>query len=401
MELLSNPVRPYAWGSRTAIAAIRGVPVPSAELSSAEPQAEMWMGAHPGASSTVLRPDADVSLRDAIDADADALMGSANVTRFGPRLPFLLKLLAADEPLSLQAHPDAAQARAGYDEEEAAGLPAAERNYNDPYHKPELMVAVSEFEGLCGFRDPEVSATRLARLSVAGLTPVVDALRTSEPGQGLREAMTLLLTLPDAPRLELADQVATAAAPLAGDDGDYALVVDLGKRYPGDIGAVVSLLLNHVWLRPGEGLYMPAGNLHAYLRGVGVEVMAASDNVLRGGLTPKRVDVPELLRVLRFEVLDDAVLHPVPVAPGVAAWETPMPDFALSRVQVGGPHPRVTVPAAEPSGPRILFCLYGQVSADDGERAVDLGPGDAAFVRAGRDPVTLTGFGTVFQATTR
>lgn len=396
MELLRNPVRPYAWGSRTAIAAIRGEPVPSAG-----PQAEMWMGAHPGAPSTLRRGTGDVSLHDAIEADTDAMVGSANVARFGTRLPFLLKLLAADEPLSMQAHPDAAQARAGYDEEDAAGLPAGERNYTDPYHKPELIVAVSEFEGLCGFADPALSAARLARLAVPGLTPVVDALRTSEPGQGLREAMTLLLTLPDAPRVELAEQVATAAVPLAGDDTDYALVVDLGKRYPGDIGAVVALLLNHVWLRPGEGLYMPAGNLHAYLRGVGVEVMAASDNVLRCGFTPKRVDVPELLRVLRFEVLDDAVLHPAPLAPGVEGWDTPMPDFALSRAQVGGPHPRVTVPASDVPGPRILFCLYGRVQADDGENAVDLGPGDAAFVSAGRAPVVLTGFGTVFQATTR
>lgn len=399
MEALRNPVRPYAWGSRTAIAAIRGEAVPSAT-----PQAEMWMGAHPGGPSMLVRDDAKVSLRDAIDADPGAMLGAANVARFGARLPFLLKLLAADEPLSLQAHPDAAQARAGYDEEVAAGLPPAERNYGDPYHKPELVVAVSEFEGLCGFRDTAVSAEYLARLSVPGLTPVVEALRTCEPGQGLREAMTLLLTLPDGPRVELTDHVTTAAAQLAGDDAahaDYALVVDLGKRYPGDVGAVVSLLLNHVWLRPGDGLYMPAGNLHLYLRGVGVEVMAASDNVLRGGLTPKRVDVPELLRVLRFEVLDDAVLSPVPLAPGVDGWATPMPDFALSRAQVGGTHPRVTLPAADVPGPRILFCLYGRVQADDGETTVDLGPGDAAFVRAGREPVSLTGFGTVFQATTR
>ncbi|HZE41540.1 MAG TPA: mannose-6-phosphate isomerase, class I [Stackebrandtia sp.] len=391
MELLTGAIRPYAWGSRTAIAALQGRKMPSDT-----PEAELWLGAHPADSSTL---EDGRSLEDAIAADPSTMLGEESLGRFGPRLPYLLKVLAAEQPLSLQAHPDLAQAAEGFERENAAGVPlgSPERNYVDASHKPELLCAVSDFEALCGFRDPRVAADVIERLDVRGLDSIVAVLRQDDPGQGLREAVTTLLTLPAGHRDDLVGQAVNAAARLADiDDGDdYAMVVDLGKRYPGDAGCVVALLLHHVHLRPGEAIYMPAGNLHAYLNGVGVELMAASDNVLRGGLTRKHIDVPELLRVLRFEVLDDPRVAAVEDAPGVAEWPVPIDEFRLSRVTLdGGSHQR-QLPV---NGPTVVLCWTGQVHLDDGVAPVTLRPGQAAFVAAAAGTLYVSGFGEIYRA---
>ena len=364
MEPLYGKIRPYAWGSRQAIAAIQGRPVPSDG-----PEAELWLGAHDGAPSDL----PGRSLPQAIAADPAGLLGDAVVTEFGVRLPYLFKLLAADAPLSIQAHPDAVRAA----EANAAGHPS----YSDPYHKPELLVAVGEFEGLCGFRDPAASADLLESLGIDQLKPVVVALRTGSAEQRLRGAVELVMSWPVEDRAELVAAVARAD-PFAAE---------LAAHYPGDVGVVVALLLNRVRLGADDAVWMPAGNLHAYLRGVGMEIMAASDNVLRGGLTPKRVDVPELLRVLRFEVLPDPVVRPVPVAPGVLTWPVPVREFALYKATVSGTP--VVLPA---DGRRIVFCLRGVVDLGP----LDLAAGQAALVGAGEPAVTCRGDGVVFQADT-
>ncbi|MEU9738358.1 mannose-6-phosphate isomerase, class I [Micromonospora chersina] len=379
MELLQGRIRDYAWGSRTAIAELQGRPVPSAG-----PEAELWLGAHPGAPATVDRDGNPVSLTELLVGEPEHWLGERLVGRFGTRLPFLLKVLAADAPLSLQAHPDAEQARAGY------AADTGRVNYVDPYHKPELLVALSEFEALCGFRDPAESAAAIAAFGVPALEPVVAALRTGP--EGLREAVRLLLSWPEAERAGLVADVLAAEA--AGPDAELARA--LAVDYPADPGVVVALLLHHVRLAPGEAIWMPAGNLHAYLRGTGVEIMAASDNVLRGGLTPKRVDVDELLRVLRFEVLDEPVVRPEQVAPGVVTWLVPVDDFALHRVEVtaGGPGARLDVP-----GPRVVLCRAGEVTVADGVGTVTLAAGQAAIGTAAGGPLVLGGAGVAFVAT--
>ncbi|MFG3302115.1 mannose-6-phosphate isomerase, class I [Micromonospora chersina] len=379
MELLQGRIRDYAWGSRTAIAELQGRPVPSAG-----PEAELWLGAHPGAPATVDRDGNPISLTELLVGEPEHWLGERLVGRFGTRLPFLLKVLAADAPLSLQAHPDAEQARAGY------AADTGRVNYVDPYHKPELLVALSEFEALCGFRDPAESAAAIAAFGVPALEPVVAALRTGP--EGLREAVRLLLSWPEAERAGLVADVLAAEA--AGPDAGLARA--LAVDYPADPGVVVALLLHHVRLAPGEAIWMPAGNLHAYLRGTGVEIMAASDNVLRGGLTPKRVDVDELLRVLRFEVLDEPVVRPEQVAPGVVTWLVPVDDFALHRVEVtsGGPGARLDVP-----GPRVVLCRAGEVIVADGVGTVTLAAGQAAIGTAAGGPLVLGGAGVAFVAT--
>jgi mannose-6-phosphate isomerase len=375
MDRLRNPIRRYAWGSRSVIATLQGRPVPSPE-----PEAELWIGAHPADPSTV-EPDG-TALTEVIAAAPAEVLSAPVVDRFGARLPYLLKVLAADAPLSLQAHPDPLQAAEGYAAEEAAGVPrdAPYRRYVDPYHKPELLVAVSKFRALCGFRPPAASAELLAGLGVPALAPVVAALR----GGDLAAAVRWLLTHPEPGEL-VAAVVDADPPPLAGE---------LAAAYPGDVGVVVALLLNELTLAPGEGIFMPAGNLHTYLQGTGVELMAASDNVLRGGLTPKHVDVAELLRVLRFEPLTDPVRRPVPVAPGVVTWPVPVPDFALHRVRLDAGMARAELAL---SGPRLVLCLAGRVEADDGVTPVTLGAGEAALGYPGR-PIVIAGTGEAYVA---
>lgn len=382
MEALVNPVRRYAWGSRSVLAALQGRPVPSPE-----PEAELWIGAHPSAPSLVRRGDTRRPLGDVIAEDPARVLGADVVARFGPRLPYLLKVLAADRPLSLQAHPDADRAQAQY----AQGHPS----YVDPFHKPEVLVALSPFRGLCGFRDPRESAALLAALAVPELAPLVARLRAGSA----REAVETLLTWPAATRAALLDAVVAAVKEQPADAAhaaEYAMAVDLAHRHPGDVGVVVALLLHYVQLAPGEAIWMPAGNLHAYLDGVGVELMAASDNVLRGGLTPKQVDVPELLRVLRFTPLPDPVLRAVQVAPGVRCWPVPVADFALHEVVLDAVRPRVSLTL---SGPRTVLCVAGAVAVDDGAGAVRLATGEAAFGAATGAPLRLSGAGTVYLAT--
>ena len=381
---LTGAVRPYAWGSRTILAELQGRPVPTDE-----PEAELWLGAHPGDPATVGGPDGPVGLDTLIADDPEAHLGGQVAAAFGPRLPYLLKVLAAEKPLSLQAHPDAEYAKQAYARQEAD--PDLPKNYTDAHHKPEMLVAITPFEALCGFRDPAVAADAIEAFGVASLAPVVSALRDGD----LRTAVRTLLTWPADDRPALIEAVVAAAGTVGGPSAD--LAAGLAEHYPGDPGVLVALLLNHVHLAPGEAIWMPAGNLHAYLRGAGVELMAASDNVLRGGLTPKRVDVDELLEVLVFEVLDDPILPAVPVAPGVDTWSVPVPDFVLYRIKLDGTRPPIEVPA---DGPRIAVAVDGDVFVGESVDGtpVELTPAMAAYAPADAGKIKVAGTGQVFVA---
>ncbi|MFI7541724.1 mannose-6-phosphate isomerase, class I [Actinoplanes sp. NPDC049599] len=385
---LRGVIRPYAWGSRQALAELQGRPAPSDA-----PEAELWLGAHPGDPSTATGPDGPVSLAALIADDPKGQLGAEVAEEFGARLPYLMKVLAAAAPLSLQAHPDAEYAKQAYAAQQAD--PGAARNYTDAHHKPEMLVALTPFDALCGFRAPDVSAAVLEGLHLPRLAPVVAALRAGPAG--LRDAVRALLTWPAEDRAALIEDVVTAARADRTGNRSYALAADLAGHYPGDPGVLVALLLNQVRLAPGEAIWMPAGNLHAYLAGTGVEIMAASDNVLRGGLTPKRVDVEELLRVLRFEVLDDPILPSTEPAPGVRTWQVPVREFALYRLELTPSTPPMRLPG---EGPRIVLGIRGDVfvaEAVDGT-PVEVRPGTAAYVPAETGPATVAGVGEVFVA---
>jgi len=377
MERLRGVVQHYAWGSRAALPRLLGVPADG------RPWAELWFGAHPIAPASIARDGEWRSLYEVIGADPVGELGRSVVERFGPRLPFLVKVLAAAEPLSLQAHPSADQARAGYAREEALDIPrrADNRLYRDDWPKPELMCALETFDAVCGFRPVGSTVTMFDALGVAELQPFTEVLRRSPDADGLRYVLGSLLTMPGGDQALLVSSVAAAADCLAGAwPLERAALESLYARYPGDVGVVVALLLNCVRLAPGEAVYLDAGNLHSYLGGTGVEVMATSDNVLRGGLTPKHVDVPELLRVVDTAPLAEPVLHAHD-----GQYDTPAPQFHLRRFDIAG---SLELDAGD--GPQIIWCCDGEFRG--------LRRGGAVYLRHGSG-ATLVGAGSVFQTT--
>ncbi|GAA2810595.1 mannose-6-phosphate isomerase, class I [Crossiella cryophila] len=406
MDLLRNAVRPYAWGSRTVIAELLGREVPAPH-----PEAELWMGAHPGDPSTLLGADgAETSLLAAINAEPEFHLGPACARRWDNRLPFLLKVLAAEEPLSIQAHPSAAQAAEGYAKEEAAGIArdAGNRNYPDPTAKPELICALSEFHALAGFRAADKTVALLAALDVPELAGHAQLLAADPGPDGLRALFTTWITLPQVALEGLLPPLLDACVRHLRAHGEFSLecrtVLELGERHPGDAGVLAALLMNRLVLQPGEAIHLPAGNLHAYLHGTGVEILANSDNILRGGLTPKHVDVPELLRVLDFSCGDMPVLRGEQVSRHLTAYPTPAPEFELSRVDIPAGAEATEEVLLPSDGPQILICTSGKalLTAEDGTR-LELPRGTSAWLAAGDPKTRISSAGDadlqVFRAT--
>lgn len=406
---IGNTPRDYAWGSTSAIAQFRGV------APSGAPEAELWLGAHAG-SPARLHDAASVGHEDLaawIAADPDRALGP-ELAAHGARLPFLLKLLAAAEPLSLQAHPTPEQARAGFAREEAEGIPltAYDRNYRDAFHKPELIVAVSdEFDALSGFRPldevqgvldvlrsadaaderPEPGALDLLAASLATADPLRDTvewLLRDGRGGDTGEAAWVIERVTALAASDLARRSSFAMS--------FETVGELAEAYPGDPGIVISLLLNRVRLRRGEALYLAAGNIHAYLSGLGIELMAASDNVLRGGLTPKHIDVTELLDVLDFTPIAPPRLEPEAIGPGVAAFRPAVPDFVLYRAEPAGAD-AAAVPLA---GPAIVLAERAGLRLRGAEGEAELARGTAVYVTPEEGSLTVSGDGIAWIATT-
>jgi mannose-6-phosphate isomerase len=400
MQRLDNPVRDYAWGSASDIREFLGV------AAEGGPVAELWIGAHPDSPSRVVRDGESESLAEVIAARPLAELGQGVASRFGPRLPFLLKVISAARPLSLQVHPDKQHAELAYAAQQQA--PGAPRDYTDDNHKPELICALRDgFAGLCGFRLVPDSRRLLAALGVPGLAEISDRLECADPAGGLRSVVTSILTS-DTDQAPLIAAVRQACERVAAEDGLWgpacAAYAVLAAAYPADPGVLVALLLNYVELAAGEAVFVGAGVPHCYLRGFGAELMACSDNVLRAGLTSKRVNVPELLRVLDFQPAEPTVLRPVPGGvvgsgpeadePG-AVYPTPVDDFRLSRLDLSDQ------PVGLPDGrPQILLCIAGAIELRDGSGSLlELSRGQSAYVSASDTGVSIAGRGTVLRAT--
>lgn len=372
---IENTPRPYAWGSTTAIAELLGT------TPSGGPEAEVWLGDHPGSPARIV----------AGDAGGASDLSSMLLGR-GEKLPFLLKVLAAGEPLSLQAHPTIDQAREGFARENAAGLALDDpaRNYKDELHKPELIFALSDpFIALAGFRSVADARAELATVDEPCVNDFVDRLSGDD-------------ALPDtiAWLLEGGEEVTHLVLALADEAGDshphdphgtWATVRRLAEYYPGDPGIAMSTLMHTVVLRPGEALYLPTGNIHSYQQGLAIEVMAASDNVLRGGLTPKHVDAAELMRVLDARPVAEPRIAPVEVLPGVHRFTPDVVDFALTVVEAGSATDGITL---ETGGPAIVLCLDGRATL---QGSLVLERGQAAY--CDDDEVSIHGDGRVVIAT--
>jgi len=413
MDLLSAKVKPYPWGTRDAIADLQGRPIPAAT-----PEAELWMGAHPSAPSGV----GWTTLDEVIAAAPERALGVECASRFGDRLPFLLKVLSAAKALSIQVHPSRAQAQEGWAAENARGLPPGDpgRNYVDDWPKPELLYALTPFEVAAGLRAPDDAAALLRALAVDALEPLAAGLADAAGPDVMATALASVLRWPAAERAGLLAAVVAACARLAASGGPYAAACAAAMRvaagHPGDLGVVALLLMRHEILQPGQAMFMPAGGLHSYLRGTGIELLANSDNVVRAGLTGKHIDIPELLKLL-----DPAV--PVPVlAPrvlpdGIAWFDTPAPEFRLHIVDLSSPAAasgpvgafpasRAAATAPAPSlalpgtGPRIVLCLDGACTLRAASAAtLDLSRGDSCFIPFADGPVAATGHARLILAT--
>ncbi|MGN9844466.1 mannose-6-phosphate isomerase, class I [Nonomuraea sp. H19] len=375
---LATTIRPYDWGSVTALPELFGTEP------TGQPQAELWMGAHPAAPSTA----GGTPLDELIARDPAGTLGERSAARFGPALPYLLKVLAIARPLSLQVHPTTEQAAAGFADETARGIPLDDfaRTYKDASHKPEMVCAITPFHGLCGFRSPAATADLIDRLGVPALRPWLGTLRTQEPGQALRTVFAEMLGEASRP---LRDQVERAL--LDTEDGDLAPYAAIARACPGDPGVVAALLLHHVNLLPGQALYLGAGVPHAYLGGIGVEIMANSDNVLRCGLTTKHIDVPELMRVVDFTPGDPHRVRPESGGQGEHRYRPPAPEFALTRYDLTGDAPYELAGGV----PQIVVCIEGEAQLG---AALTLRPGQSAFIPASAPSTRLTGKGTTFGA---
>ncbi|MCU6335547.1 mannose-6-phosphate isomerase [Enterobacter quasiroggenkampii] len=382
MQKLINSVQNYAWGSKTALTDLYGIANPN-NL----PMAELWMGAHPKSSSKIEDASGQVrSLRDVIEADKAALLGDKVAQRFG-ELPFLFKVLCADQPLSIQVHPNKQASEIGFAKENAAGIPldAAERNYKDPNHKPELVFALTPFLAMNAFR--EFSEIISLLQPVAGAHNAIAHFLENPNADALSQLFASLLNMQGE---EKSHALAVLKAALDSQQGEpWETIRLISEFYPDDSGLFSPLLLNVVKLNPGEAMFLFAETPHAYLQGVALEVMANSDNVLRAGLTPKYIDIPELVANVKFVAKPAAELLTQPVKNGAELdFPIPVDDFAFSLHDLSSAETSVAQESAA-----ILFCVEGEATLRKGEQRLVLKPGESAFVAANESPVSVSGTG--------
>ena len=393
MKRLEPARQQYAWGSTAAIPALLGVADDGA------PWAEAWYGSHPAGPARVAGGDVLSTL---IEAEPERLLGEDIIWRFGRRLPFLLKLIAPEQPLSLQVHPSQAQAAEGYALEEEAGiaLDHPSRNYKDTNHKPEMVLALTRFQAVAGFRAPRRAVEVLAGLDSVLARRMRRTLRLNPTRYGIRQVFSDVVSASTRPTPEeISDLVAEIAARFeAGTSPSLRVdsnVLKMAVTFPGDPGIAAALLLNPVTLQPGEALFVPAGSVHAYISGLGVEVMASSDNVLRAGLSAKHIDVPEMLACVDYVAAPPVRPAPEYLSRATRAYYAPVDDFELMVTTVVAADGRLPVPGR---GPRILLAVEGAMTLVTQAGSQTLAQGEAVFVGADERGLSVEGEGTLIQA---
>ena len=392
--ILKNPIQEYAWGSKTVIQALLG-----RTESPEKPMAELWMGAHPKAASSVLIDGDLKSLDEVIERNPESILGKDISKRFCMRLPFLFKVLAVDSPLSIQVHPNLEQAREGFGRENSLKIPlnAPNRNYKDENHKPEILCALTPFQGLKGFRRVEEILALMEKIASSNLSDELNRLKMEANTTGLKGFFTTLMRM-DRPRQSLVvSEAVRLAEKWTNEDQVFYWMVELNKVYPGDIGVFSPVILNLVQLEPGEAIYLPAGELHAYLCGVGIELMANSDNVLRGGLTSKHIDVIELLKIVNFKTGPIKIIKPEKHGMIERTYPTPAEEFLLSKLSVD--EERVFTSPQDRSV-EILICLKGKADVKDlgNSELLRLDKGKSIIVPAAVSQYQIEGNATFYKA---
>jgi mannose-6-phosphate isomerase len=390
---LKNEIQEYAWGSYTFIQELL------ASTESETPWAELWLGAHPKAPSRVLVEGGWHRLDKIIAAEPEIILGPSAARRFDNSLPYLFKVLAAGQPLSIQAHPNREQAKSGFARENHEGIPmqAPNRNYKDENHKPECLCALTPFWAMKGFRPVPEMVALFTDACPRELSDAIGFLKRNPTANGIQRFFEALMTLPDQKIRKVIEETASNAAADPEKNDEFRWIKTLYELYPDDIGILSPILLNLVCLKPGEALFLNSGEMHAYLEGAGIEIMANSDNVLRGGLTEKHVDVEELMRVLDFTPKPLEILTPRPAAACESIYPTETEEFRLSVVEVSGD---CTYENRRIEGPEELLCMEGEARLkwDDGKEPLTLTRGGSILIPAALGGYTVTGRARLFKA---
>ncbi len=391
---LKNTIQTYAWGSTTAIPDLLGT-----KNRDQQPQAELWMGAHPKAPSMIQQNGEWVSLLDFIVSNPSDILGPKVATKFDNQLPYLLKVLAAAKPLSIQAHPDREQAKAGFARENSRGIPmdAFERNYKDDHHKPECLCALTSFWGLCGFRKIADIIQWGQHITPNGLKVQLEQLHSHPNSDGLKQFFTAIMRLGPDELKPVIDEAIANAQPRTKEDPVFDWVSRIAMYYPNDVGILAPIILNLVQLEPGQAIFLPARTLHAYLDGTGIELMANSDNVLRGGATPKHIDVPELLNTLIFEDQDTEIRIPRSISKNEKEYVTPAQEFALSVIDL---NENELYQSPELQSVEIILCTNGQTTfkPPHTQPSVNIQHGESIIIPAAVNNYFIEGCGTLYKA---
>lgn len=377
--LMQNVIQTYAWGSRTSINELFDIPNPENA-----PQAEIWMGAHPNGCSSVEWESNQIKLSDLIAKDTASFLSAETVKEFG-ELPYLFKVLAANQALSVQVHPSKREAEVGYEKENQAGIPLTSpvRNYKDPNHKPELVYALTSYQAMNGFRSFSDILHRFQSIKSETLLPLIQKFSANQTASGLENFFTTLLSLNGAEKELALHDLLNFAHQKTSDISE--LILELSQTYPGDIGLFTPLLLNVITLNPGEAMYLDARTPHAYLKGTGLEVMANSDNVLRAGLTPKHIDVIELASCTAFKEkpFDTLTLEPTVHEFGEQKYAIPVNDFKFSLY----PSPQQAV--VKPQSAEIIMAIDEEVVLSHLSETFVLQKGQSVFIPAYVDEYSI------------
>lgn len=377
---------PYPWGSTDGISHVTGTANPTGE-----PMAEMWMGAHPKGSSTVLTEDGEIPLNEFINNNSAKILGDYYVWEYGQTLPYLFKILSAAQPLSIQVHPTLPMAIEGYAKEEEKNIDvlAPNRNYKDPNHKPEMMLALTTFYGLCGFRPMEEIQADLSELDLEN-NKEIKALHTALLSGGYKGLVQQLLSFDDKQSADLISSVVASCQKKS--DELFKWVLKVHNFFPNDTGLLYPLILNLVQLEPGEALFLQPGILHAYLEGTGLELMANSDNVLRCALTSKHIDPPELIKNTIFE---SYLPRPLPFDQEgpVTSFKSPSKEFQLSKVDINSEWEMTKI-----SGPVICLVTEGELDFSNNKKTIHLNKGETLLLAPFDGPVSITGQGVFYRA---
>jgi mannose-6-phosphate isomerase len=396
IRILRNPIQNYSWGSKSFIPQLTGETTPENT-----PQAELWMGAHPKAPSLVWHDGEWVPLPKLIREDPEGVLGKSVAKKFLNKLPFLFKVLAAEKPLSIQAHPNRDQARQGFSRENSWGVPlnAPHRNYKDDNHKPEIICALTPFWALIGFRKLEEIVALTDQLGVSSFSDRIMDSGGQVYHESLRRLFTDLLTMNRDNQRRMVAEVVESCEKHASADKAFEWTVKLNRAYAGDTGVLSPLFMKIVCLEPGgEAMYIPSGQLHSYLEGAGIELMANSDNVLRGGLTPKNIDVPELLDILDFSASERCLLNPERGMNGEKLYPCPAEEFMLSTISL---NEGTVFLSPEKRSVEMMICTEGEAKIIDSDRREDLSlnKGTAIIVPASAGPYRIEGTCTLYKAT--